>query len=286
VPAYRASIVVPQVAGGEEGTVCLQVRLDNATPIDVVRLHNTLSPASHHFIVSKVTDPAGAEVPLTPCTPFGGATRGAPLTITQKHDDDIALPPGVSYHLEASQIMHLELHYLNAATEPADVKAETELFLAPAGAASQEATVMLIGTADILVPPGATGDTGPKFTALPEGMDGVHFFGLTGHTHRFGTSVEVSSAAGPEQAGSLLYSPQPFIWDAPEMIHLEPAIELPAGGGFSFRCTWNNPTPDVIGFGESALAEMCFFWAYYYPKKPVPNVLLDGADIGILLGAL
>ena len=83
---------------------------------------------------------------------------------------------------------------------------------------------------------------------------------------------------------TLLYAPQPFIWDAPEMKHLDPAVEVPAGGGFSFECSWNNPSDDTIGFGESALDEMCFFWAYYYPKKPVTNVLLDGMDLGVILG--
>ena len=281
---FSASIRVPRVAAGEEGTVCVQVRLDNPAPVRVVRLHNVLSPASHHFIVSKVTDPAGAEESLAPCVAFRGAIRGAPLTITQKADDDIVLPPGVSYDLGASQVMHLELHYLNTGEEPVDIVATTELYVAPTNTELQEATVLLIGTSDIAIGPRTSASTGPKFTALPEGMDGVHFFAITGHTHRFGTNVEVSSAASDGQAETLLYAPQPFIWDAPEMTHLDPAVEVPAGDGFSFECEWENPSDDTIGFGESALAEMCFFWAYYYPKKPVTNVLLDGVDLSVFLG--
>jgi hypothetical protein len=280
----RASITVPQVAAEEEGTVCVQVRLDNAEPVNVVRLHNTLSMASHHFIVSKVTDPAGTEEPLTPCVPFRGAIRGAPLTITQKHDDEIVLPPGVSYGLGAAQILNLELHYLNATDAPLDVVATTELYVAPADAELQEASVLLVGTGDIAIDPHTTDSSGVKFTALPQGMEGVRFFAITGHTHRFGTNVEVSSAASDGQAQALLYAPVPFLWDAPEMKQLEPAIEVPAGGGFSFECEWNNTSDAVIGFGESALAEMCFFWAYYYPRKPVTNVLLDGLDLSVLLG--
>jgi hypothetical protein len=284
VISYKASIHVPQVQPGEEGTDCIQVRLANTAPVNVVRLHNTLSVASHHFIVSKVTDPAGAEQAIAPCVAFRGAIKGAPLTITQKKDDDIELPAGVAYNLAAGQVMHLELHYLNVGSEPLDVSAETELFAAPAATPLQEATVMLIGTADFSIAPHTNGSTGPKFTALPEEMDGVHFFAITGHTHRFGTDVQVSAAASEGQAGTLLYAPQPFIWDAPEMKRLEPAAVIPAGGGFSYQCKWNNPSEDTIMFGESALAEMCFFWAYYYPKKPVTNVLLDGLDLGLFLG--
>src|SRR5689334_14133169 len=64
---YHAEIIVPQVAPGEEGTQCVQVRLDNAESINIVHLHNKLSVASHHFILSKVLDPADGEAELAPC---------------------------------------------------------------------------------------------------------------------------------------------------------------------------------------------------------------------------
>jgi hypothetical protein len=43
-------------------------------------------------------------------------------------------------------------------------------------------------------------------------------------------------------------------------------FSIPAGGGFDFSCTYYNDTTMEVGFGESANAEMCFFWAYYYPS--------------------
>jgi hypothetical protein len=281
---YKASITVPNVASGAEGTVCVQVRLDNAMPINVVKLHNTLSTASHHFIVSKVTDPQSGEQANAPCQGFRAATKGEPLSISQKKDDVIVLPDGVAYALGASQVMNLELHYLNTASDAVDVTAQTELYPAEAGAQVQEATVMLIGTAQISIGPHMTASSGAKYAALPAGMDGAKFFAITGHTHRLGTSVKVSAASGPDDTGSLLYAPEPFMWDAPEMKHLDPAVDAPPG--FSFECEWNNPSDDMIGFGESALDEMCFFWAYYYPKKPVAKGFIDGMDLGQILGRL
>ncbi|MSP59025.1 MAG: hypothetical protein EXR72_01570 [Myxococcales bacterium] len=32
-------------------------------------------------------------------------------------------------------------------------------------------------------------------------------------------------------------------------------------------CSTDNPTDKEVGFGESALAEMCFAWLYYYPSR-------------------
>ena len=286
LPAFKAVIRIPEVWPGQEGTACTQVRLDNAAAANVIKLHNTLSPSSHHFIVSKVTDPLAVEEPVAPCTPFRGAVRGAALTITQKHDDVVSLPDGVAYTIEAGQLMHLELHYLNVGTETQDVMAETALYPAAESRALQEATVMLIGTGAILLAPGQRVASGQKFLALPPGMEDVRFFAITGHTHRFGERVQVSSARAGGEAETLLYDPQPFVWDAPEMTRLDPAMPIPAGGGFNFECTWLNSSDQIITFGESALAEMCFFWGYYYPKKPVTNVLLDGIDIGVFLGAI
>lgn len=281
---YTASITVPNVASGTEGTVCVQVRLDNAMPINVIKLHNTLSTASHHFIVSKVTDPQSGEQANAPCQGFRAATKGEPLSISQKKDDVIVLPDGVAYGLGASQVVNLELHYINTSSDPVDVMASTELYPAAADAQVQEATVMLIGTAQISIGPHMMASSGTKYAALPAGMDGAKFFAITGHTHRFGTSVKVSAASGPSDAGSLLYAPEPFMWDAPEMKHLDPAVDAPPG--FSFECEWNNPSDDTIKFGESALDEMCFFWAYYYPKKPVAKGFIDGMDLGQILGRL
>jgi hypothetical protein len=281
--SYKATIRIPQVPSGAEGTLCTQVRIDNPKPVNVVALHNTLSAASHHFIVTKVTDAGEDLSPNADCAPFAGAVRGAPFAITQKHDDMIELPAGVSYTIGARQLMHLELHYLNVTDAPLDVIAETELVVATSDAALQEATVILIGTGDISLTPGARSSTGAKFTKIPAEMNGVHFFALTGHTHRFGTNVTVASASASGSILNPLYPSVPFVWDAPEMKRLEPAVVLPSGGGFSFTCEWDNPTDQLIGFGESALQEMCFFWAYYYPKKPVTNVLLDGIDLGMFL---
>ena len=92
---FRLSIVVPNVAPGEEGTQCIQTRLPNAEPISVTQLHNTVSAGSHHFIVSALTAANATEMPLSPCKPFRAALQGGPLAITQKHDDTVVTPPGV-----------------------------------------------------------------------------------------------------------------------------------------------------------------------------------------------
>lgn len=66
------------------------------------------------------------------------------------------------------------------------------------------------------------------------------------------------------------------------MKQLDPHVRVPEAGGFMLQCSWNNTTDSSVSFGESALAEMCFFWAYYYPRKDVTRIVLDSFDPAVL----
>jgi hypothetical protein len=275
----RLSITVPSVPGNTEGTKCVRVNLGNDAPLRIGKIHNTLSESSHHFVLSSVDDATLTEAPLFDCLPFRAALTGAPLTITQKHDDTVSMPEGVAYSLAAQQLMHLELHYINLSAQTQDISAQAELFpITDSAKSMQEASFLLIGDLDITIPPNSTHSTGPVYEPLPKAFDGVSFYALTGHTHRFGTNVTVGMGESETAAVTPLYAPKPFLWSEPELTRLAPAVHVPSGGGFTFQCDWDNPTSDTIRFGESALTEMCFFWAYYYPKRSASRLLLLGLN--------
>jgi hypothetical protein len=251
--------------------------LGNQGPIHVGKIHNTLSTASHHFVVSTVEDQTLAEAPLFDCPPFRAPLTGAPLVITQKHDDLTTMPNGVAYTIADNQLMHLELHYLNTSAQTLDVSAESLIYPMETSADLQEASFLLVGNLDISIPPRSSLSK-VSYQPLPEAYDGVTFYALTGHTHRFGTNVTVGVAPSSTGEVTPLYHPDPFVWNEPVVTHLSPGIKVPTGGGFNFQCDWYNPTDAVVTFGESALTEMCFFWAYYYPRRPGSRLLLQGLD--------
>ena len=281
-PTASLTILAPQVQPGAEDTQCVQIKLSTTEPVDIVNLHNTLSPGSHHFIVTALNDAAAPEQPLKRCQGFGGAVTGAPLSITQAHDDHVQLPEGIGYRLNAGHVIHLEMHYINTTDKPLDISATTNMFAGAKGAALKPAAVMLIGTADISVPPHATAETGPKFLKLPAGMEDTKFFQITGHTHMHGTNVQVSLASALQQPMMDLYAPVNFDWEAPESKALMPHVSVPQGGGFLLNCAWNNTTDTELKWGESALTEMCFFWGYYYPRKEVFSIVIDDIDQELL----
>jgi hypothetical protein len=187
------------------------------------------------------------------------------------------MPEGVAYTIADNQLMHLEMHYINSGNETADVVAESLIYPLEASVDLQEASFLLVGNLDISIPPRSS-HSKSAYQPLPTAYEGVTFYALTGHTHRFGTNVTVGVAPSATGEVTPLYRPDPFVWDEPVVTQLSPGIKVPTGGGFNYQCDWYNPTDNVVTFSESALTEMCFFWAYYYPRRPGGRLLLQGLD--------
>jgi hypothetical protein len=260
------------VPPGTEDTQCIWLRLNNATELKIHSMHNVLTSASHHLIVYKDDMDTVEQTTPVPCQPFTGAlnTSGmiAPIAITQKADDSIFLPDRVAYTFAPNQMVKLEMHYLNSSDTAEAVTAKVDFYASPPSEIDHEASILFTGSPDIDIAPGET-KTLHQFFTVPQYLDlsKSKIFAITGHTHKLGTDVQVRVA--PSKMGPMteIYAPSPFSWSEPETREHYPAFSIPAGGGLDFQCTWHNTTIARIGFGEGALDEMCFFWAYYYPSQ-------------------
>ena len=259
------------VPAGRENIECVMLRLGNETPLKVNQIQNHLGPASHHFIIYKVPESAGMNEqpnPL-PCQSIDNLVNpnnGVPLMITQKFDETLMLPQGVAFELEANQLIRLEMHYINTSDEPLDIQATTTFIPIAESEFENAADFLFAGNIDVDLPPGAS-TLGPSYIGVPAELQGVTFFGFTGHEHQWGTNVQVAMAAGANGADTMVYDLPDFNWDEPETVYLDPPVALPEGGGFRLTCDWNNQSGGNVGFGESAGDEMCFFWSYYYPSR-------------------
>lgn len=49
-------------------------------------------------------------------------------------------------------------------------------------------------------------------------------------------------------------------------------FDVPAGSHLNVKCTYDNTTGSVVGFGESSQDELCFAGIYRYPPKPPTSV--------------
>ncbi len=260
------------VQPGVENTQCILARLSNASDIMVHQMHNVISTGSHHMIVYK--DDMDTTEQLTPynCQPFTGALNQTgmvePLMITQKSDDELTLPTGVAHHLAANQMIRIELHYINTTDSPIMVTGTAEFYAADPATIQYEANILFIGTPDISLAPGVMTTVEEFFTPSRANMDlsTAKIFAITGHTHHLGTDMQVATAPTSGGTKTPVYAPNPFVWSEPLTQEWSPEFSIPTGGGFDFKCVYNNTESTTVKFGESANDEMCFFWMYYYPS--------------------
>lgn len=267
--AFSVTFDPVTVQPGEENTQCVIKRLDNPAAIHVGKMHNVLGPGSHHVIIYKTSDTTEQPTPFD-CQPFADLLtpdKGSPLMITQKKDDTLELPPGVAFGLEAGQMIRIEMHYINTTSAPLDVTATSTFYSMKESDFKDEADFLFFGSPDINIPPQSAATLGPVYLPLPADLEGSKFFGFTGHEHHLGTGVSVSTTTGKTGTDTEIYNPPNFSWAEPPTIYKDPPLTVPSGGGFRLTCTWQNDTASTVKFGESANAEMCFFWTYYYPSK-------------------
>ena len=257
------------VPGKTERTQCVVKRLGNVGPVHIGNFHNVLGDASHHMIVYRVNDTVEQPTPFD-CQPFTDTldpAKGSTLMITQKKDEVLSLPDGVGYTLDDNQMIRLEMHYLNAPSDPVTLVSTTTMTTIADAAYKYEADFLFIGDPDISIDPHTKATLGPIFFKLPGEYADANFFAITGHEHHLGTNVTVDVAASKTDPGTPLYHIPGWLWSEPKTLFLNPTVQIPAGGGFNFTCDWNNTTDQTVTFGESAAdREMCFFWAYYYPS--------------------
>jgi hypothetical protein len=256
-----------RVPAGQERTQCVTKRLSNTRELKVGSIHNVLMGVSHHLVVYRVDDPDERPEPYD-CQPFEGtlsSTKGAPLMITQKHDELLTLGEGLAFVLEPAQMIRLEIHYINTTRMDAQIEARST-FIPIADSKFQNAVGFLFsGTLDVTLPPGEATQV-EAFIEAPIELYGKKFIGFTGHTHRLGTNVRVQMGKRDGEMASV-YDVDGFSWQEPPTVYLDPPLSLPADGRFHLACDYSNDTEQQVGFGESANAEMCFFWGYYYPSE-------------------
>jgi hypothetical protein len=179
----------------------------------------------------------------------------------------LTLPQGVAYTLDAQQMVRIEMHYINPEDHEVTLVSTTEVKQMADADYQNEADFLFIGSPDISIAPHTTFTLGPAFFPVPADFADANFFAITGHEHQFGTKVTVATSMNQDDPGTSVYDVPNWQWNEPATQMHDPTFKVPDGGGFRFSCEWNNTSDKQVGFGESAEAEMCFFWAYYYPSQ-------------------
>ncbi|HEY8092024.1 MAG TPA: hypothetical protein VIF09_29385, partial [Polyangiaceae bacterium] len=174
--------------------------------------------------------------------------------------------------IPANQNIRVEAHYIN--TTQGDMTGQGTVTLHTTEAATaapyQAAGYNFFGTFNISIPPNSTYSTGPLFAP---GIPGTTQIQITTHQHRLGTGIQVWESTGSGQNGTQIANDMD--WSNPSWSTLSPEYAFDGTNGLGFQCSWTNTTDQTVGFGESALDEMCFVGGYYYPSHGM-HFCVDG----------
>jgi hypothetical protein len=261
-PTISATLEIPQIAPGDQLTVCTTKFLGNATEIKVKNVYGHISGGSHHFIV----DRAPTEVPiegLMPCFGLSG-TDATRVLIAEKPETVFAMPPGVGFTLRPNQPLTAELHYFNPTEDPIDITATIEFEIAEGEEAAnmKEASMVFAGSTDIFLPMGMPGTVEFYMPLAGTPQEPVRMFALTSHTHSLGVRATIDRVSSPTDTGVQLH--ESLSWAEPPMTEFMPALELTGSDGLRLRCEYVNDRDVDVVFGTAVQDEMCFMWLYYY----------------------
>jgi hypothetical protein len=268
----RLSMGPIDIPGGQETTLCIDLRMPTIEPFELVKITSDLTEGGHHLIV--YGSPAQTEAPTpTPCSASADIINPQmlPLFIAQQRHTTVAFPEGVAYQLPAARMLRIELHFFNAKTEPVKASGTVDFFGADPASVAHHSNFMFWGPTSLFILPHSSASVTQFYRfnkATPPNV-----FGLTTHTHSRGVRTTVQM--GPDGAGRQVY--ENTNWEEPPLVLFDPPmLASSANDGLRITCEYQNTTDAPLTFGESALFnEMCFLWAYYYPDQ--------GHDVRVIL---
>jgi len=231
-----------------------------------------LAPGSHHLIVYMTSAPLASD-PVN-CSPFTGLALGTdvPIAFAGKQQVSWAFPAGVAVEIPANQNIKIEAHYINTTADDLQGHGDVTFHTTPKDSAPayQPAGFAFYGTTNINIPPNSTVTTPQIFQAGPSG---THLISTFSHQHRLGTGVQVWASAQQGDMSDQIVND--VDWSNPTWKAIVPEFSFDGTSGLTFQCTWTNTTNQTVGFGESALDEMCFTGGYIYPGSGL-DFCVDG----------
>ncbi len=274
-----------ELAAGEEATKCVVIPIGNMTDEFIRRIYVNLGDASHHLIVYRSSTAVLRDQPFA-CQGFSGIRSlmdfDTPLAIAQMRETTVQMPPRVGMPIDRGSFVRLEFHAVNITAAPVRAMARVLIDTVDQTAALASANLMFWGNVSINLPPNAPSDVDMFQTPLSS----VRVFGLTSHTHHFGTRATIHRATATRTPvaqgnifsnivdGELLHESRN--WSDPPLTLFDPPITFAAGEGLHLNCHYQNTSNQRVTYGESVGNEMCFLWAYYYPAPRGVHICAKG----------
>ena len=214
-----------------------------------------IDPEGTHHLVLSVGEISGADG-MAPCGP--GTNNGTSLFGAGVGTNQLEFPEGIAVRIPAGQQLLLNLHLFNVAGSELSGTSGMSVRRVAAEDVVHEGQALLMGPVGIFIPANSEKTTEGSCTQ----EDDVTVFAIQPHMHQIGTHMKVVAKSSLE--GDVVIHDEPFDFDRQE-VHLVDPVRLAGGDRISVECTWQNPTSELVTFGDSSTQEMCFGVVYRYP---------------------
>jgi len=302
-PGFTLDEGTMTLRAGQDGLFCRQM----AVPAEyaggdyfITGVDAAVSFGTHHFVMTFSDDPLESVAPLCSDTGSGQVGSGGgnfqdfavdpnamPVVETIKRiafgggDAKVRFPAGYGKPMPAG-FFESSHHLLNPGSDPLDICGRFHVYAAKAEDIQHPLGVLFANALHVNVAPNSTGHVEATML-VPEALDLVVFMS---HAHNFLTRFEMFIQRNGQTAAEPAYVNED--WENPLALVQDPPIELAAGDGITFRCTYRNSTPNKLGWGVIG-GEMCMPFALYsYPKNsarrvpPTMSVLMNDTKPALL----
>ncbi len=269
-PADGVQLHVPAVtlAPGEERERCLYLPAANTEDAWIRAIELVSRPGLHHAMLVKAHVEAGGEartdeepcfgIPEDVMADYTNVPEPIFASSTGVTEESIHFPDGVAVPLPANQPLMVNYHLLN--TGDAEITGELFVNLHFADPATEPEAARLYAMGSLLgidIP--AHGEQ--TLTTTCTFPRDASVLSLTPHMHQRGRAF-AAEKVHDGVATELLSTDR---WSNPETAWFAPPVEVSAGDGLRFTCSWTNDGDEPVGFGPTADDEMCMVFGYHWP---------------------
>jgi hypothetical protein len=268
-PAYdtvTVSSVQFQVPPGGEVFKCQNFKNPLGKDIAIVESESFMAPGSHHMFLFREPAIGADSNAVENCS---GIEFRDYVHLAQRPNVKWTYPEGAARLLRANDGLRVAVHYLNTSTETLTGQVSVTLAYDEPSKFQFLAAPIFLNNAFLAVPPGASTASRDFVVPYP-----IRMLRAVGHMHSRGVFLDVKT-----NNGISIY--QTADWDEPDERVFDTPLDLPGGSTITWSCDYQNPTGNVLTFGESAnINEMCIMYGLFYPSAPGPN---QGVSLGGLL---
>ncbi len=242
------------------------------TNLEVNGIDFKISPFSHHFLLYNFTGSGAASIPAG--LRLNANHSQINLVAAVQGATDLRLPATTAFKWDNNIVLDLNSHYINySVSKPYQCEAYVNIYTQTPGTAQQQMFAALLINENI--PIANTGDlisySAPEYQF---GADSLYFWGLMGHTHKYGHGYKVWNRLANGQKGELIYDAScpmgipgcPTPWYDYRHIPIrywQPLLPVKWGNGIIHEAEWINDGPVPVHFGPTSDDEMMVLIAFY-----------------------